>query len=161
MNIQDSIQISIQSNPVVTLRVCRDLHRTAINLTKPPQRFMSQIGFIAGLKLSHTWCSPSVYICLQILWIIARKQQFTGRGFLLWMKGGWSSMELACSRGLINRCKIFGFALAVVLIYILDCSPLAFVIIIKIFVSKWWTYIHWKSEPWTFQNAKKKKKHRK
>ena len=46
-------------------------------------------------------------------------------------------MELPCSRGLINRCNIFGIALAVVLIYILDCSPLAFVSMIKIFVSKY------------------------
>ena len=46
-------------------------------------------------------------------------------------------MELPCSRGLIKRCNIFGIALAVVLIYILDGSPLAFVIIIKLFVSKY------------------------
>ena len=46
-------------------------------------------------------------------------------------------MELPCSRGLINRCNIFGIALAVVLIYTHDCSPLAFVITRKIFVSKY------------------------
>ena len=46
-------------------------------------------------------------------------------------------MELPCSRGLINRCNIFGIALDVVLIYILDYSPLAFIIIRKIFVSKY------------------------
>ena len=77
VNIQGSIHISIQSNPALTLRVCRDLQRTAINLIKLRKRFICHKSVFSVDWNYLTRGAPSVKICLQILWIIARKQQFT------------------------------------------------------------------------------------
>jgi len=59
VNIQGSIQISIQSNPALTLRVCRDLQRTAINLIKLRKSFICH-------KLVSQWIEIISHVMLQV-----------------------------------------------------------------------------------------------